>query len=94
MVRQDNKDGHSHNISNFILSDGSIHSNDESSTLILNGTATINTEDGSFSDTPISIIIRSNGSIASSIGENTNIINPKWIPEGGTIECMDRSSEG
>jgi len=86
MVRPDNKDRHSHNISNFILADGSIHSNDKSSTLILNGTAMINTEDGSFSDTPISIIIRSNGSISSSINKNSNIIYPKWIPEGGTIE--------
>ena len=85
MVRPNNKDGHSHRISNFMFVDGSIYSNDKSSSLILNGTATVNTEVGSFSDTPISIIIRSNGSITSPIDKETNTINPKWTPEEGTI---------
>jgi hypothetical protein len=85
MVQTDNPNSHKNEISNFSFTNGSINSTDVSSTLILNGSASIDTELGSYVDVPISIKIIDKEPIIVSIDTQNNRLLPKWVPGGGTI---------
>jgi hypothetical protein len=84
----DNSAGHEHEISEFKLTNSSIGSSDEGSLLRFNGTASIETDVGLYSDVPISIGIIDEGPAIISIDTQTNEIKPQWIPEGGTISIL------
>jgi hypothetical protein len=81
----DNSDGHKHQVSEFNLENSSIGSSDEGSVLEFNGTATIETDVGLYSDVPIGIKIMDAAPAIVIIDTQTNKIQPQWIPEGGTI---------
>ena len=84
----DNSQGHEHVISNFNLINSSIGSGSEGSTIVFNGTATIETDVGLYSDVPISIRIIDEAPAILSIDTQTNEIEPQWIPGGGTISVL------
>ena len=84
----DNSDGHEHKISEFRLTNSSIASDEGGSEIIFNGTATIETDVGLYSDVPISIKIDDDGPVIVSIDTQTNQIKPQWIPRGGTIGVL------
>jgi hypothetical protein len=85
MKGTDNSDGHKHQVSEFNLENSSIGSSDEGSVLEFNGTASIETDVGLYSDVPISIKIMDAAPAIVTIDTQTNKIQPQWIPEGGTI---------
>jgi hypothetical protein len=84
----DNSDGHEHKISEFRLTNSSIASDEGGSEIIFNGTASIETDVGLYSDVPISIKIDDEGPVIVSIDTQTNEIKPQWIPKGGTIGVL------
>jgi hypothetical protein len=81
----DNSAGHEHKISEFKLVNNSFGSTEEGSEISYNGTASIETDVGLYSDVPISIRIYDEGPAIVSIDTQTNEIEPQWVPEGGTI---------
>ena len=50
--------------------------------LVFNGTGTVETDVGLYSDVPISIKIMDKGPVIVSIDTLTNEIKPEWIPGG------------
>jgi hypothetical protein len=84
----DNSQGHKHEISDFKLVNRSISSGSEGSTIVLNGTATMETDVGLYSDVPISIRIIDEAPAILSIDTQTNEVEPQWIPGGGTISVL------
>ena len=88
MRATDNSDGHEHKISEFRLTNSSIASDEGGSEITFNGTASIETDVGLYSDVPISIKIDDDGPIIVSIDTQTNEIKPQWIPRGGTIGVL------
>jgi hypothetical protein len=88
MKGTDNSAGHEHKISEFKLENSSIGSTEEVSQITFNGTASIETDVGLYSDVPISIIIYDEGPVIVSIDTQTNEIEPQWISEGGTVQVL------
>ena len=88
MKGTDNSDEHEHKISEFKLTNSSIGSSEEGSEITFNGTGTIETDIGLYSDVPISIKIYDQGPAIVSIDTQTNEIKPQWIPNGGTISVL------
>jgi hypothetical protein len=84
----DNSQGHEHKISNFKLTISSIKSSEDASEITFNGTGSIETDVGLYSDVPISIKIFDEGPTIVSIDTQTNEISPQWIPKGGTIGVL------
>ena len=84
----DNSAGHEHKISEFKLARSSVESSEEGSQFTFNGTGSVETEVGLYSDVPISIRIYDNGPAIVSIDTQTNEIKPQWIPGGGTISVL------
>ena len=84
----DNSAGHEHKISEFKLLDSSIRSSEDGSEITYNGTGSIETDVGLYSDVPISIKIDDEGPVIVSIDTQTNEIKPQWIPDGGTIGVL------
>jgi hypothetical protein len=84
----DNSAGHEHKISEFKLTSSSIGSSEEGSEIVFNGTASIETDVGLYSDVPISIKIYDEGPVIVSLDTQTNEIKPKWIPRGGTFSVL------
>jgi hypothetical protein len=84
----DNSEGHEHMISEFKLVNSSIGSSSEGSTIVFNGTASIETDVGLYSDVPISIKINDEAPAIVSIDTQTNEIKPQWVPEGGTFSML------
>jgi hypothetical protein len=92
--RTDNSQGHEHKISNFNFVNSSISSSSSGSIIVLNGTASIDTDIGLRPDVPISIRITDEGPAILSIGAQSNEIKPQWIPRGGTIALLiDESAQ-
>jgi hypothetical protein len=88
MKGTDNSAGHEHKISEFKLASNSFESSEEGSQISYNGTASIETDVGLYSDVPISIKIIDEGPAIVSIDTQTNEIEPQWIPEGGTVHVL------
>ena len=84
----DNSEGHEHVVSEFELTNRSIDSSNEGSTIMFNGTASIETEVGLYSDVPISIKILDEAPAIVTIDAQTNEIKPQWIARGGTISLL------
>jgi hypothetical protein len=84
----DNSEGHEHQILEFNLANSSIGSTNEGSSFVFNGTASIETDVGLYSDVPVSIRIIDQGPAIVSIDTQTNEITPQWIPEGGTVSVL------
>jgi hypothetical protein len=84
----DNSAGHEHKISNFKLMRSSVGSSAEGSEFVFNGTATIETDVGLYSDVPVVVRINDEGPAIVSINTQTNEVKPQWIPQGGTISVL------
>jgi hypothetical protein len=84
----DNSEGHEHKLSDFELTNRSTDSSNEGSTIVFNGTASIETDVGLYSDVPISIKILDEAPAIVTIDAQTNEIKPQWIPRGGTISLL------
>jgi hypothetical protein len=80
-----NSNGHEHEISEFRLTNSSITSGKGGSVIMFNGTGTVETDVGLYSDVPISIKIIDVGPVIVSIDTQTSKMKPQWIPRGGTI---------
>ena len=79
---------HEHEISDFKLMNRSINSGTDGSEIVFNGTASVETDVGLYSDVPISIRITDKAPAIISIDTQSNKIEPKWIPGGGTIGVL------
>jgi hypothetical protein len=84
----DNSGEHEHMISDFKLVNSSIGSSNEGSEIVFNGTASVETDVGLYSDVPISIKIIDEAPAIASIDTQTNEIKPQWVPEDGTIGVL------
>jgi hypothetical protein len=85
MAKTNNPNNHRSRIYDFKYLDGSINSTDKVTTIILNGTASIDTENGLYIDVPVSLKIVDREPIIVSIDTQSNRVIPKWIPGGGTM---------
>ena len=85
MRTTNNSGGHAHKVYDFKLTDGSIVSDEEGSVLIFDGTSSVETPFGLYTEVPINIKIMDGGPAIVSIDSQSNTIKPKWIPKGGTI---------
>ena len=83
-----NLQGHEHKISNFNLVNSAISSGDEGSIIVFNGTASVETDVGLYSDVPISIRMMDKAPAILSISTQSNEIKPQWVPQGGTIALL------
>jgi hypothetical protein len=83
-----NSGEHEHKISDFKLMNRSINSGSEGSKIVFNGTGTVETNAGLYSDVPISIRITDKAPAIISIDPQSNKIEPKWIAGGGTIGVL------
>jgi hypothetical protein len=81
----DNLDEHEHKVSEFRLSNSSVKSGIEGSEFVFNGTGSVETDIGLYTDVPVSIKITDKAPAIISIDTQTNKINPQWLPGGGTI---------
>lgn len=88
MKGTDNSESHDHTLSEFELTNRSIDSSNEGSTIVFNGTASIETDVGLYSDVPISIKLVDEAPAILTIDAQTNEIQPQWIPRGGTISLL------
>jgi hypothetical protein len=79
---------HEHKISDFKLMNRSINSGSDGSEIVFNGTGSVETDVGLYSDVPISIRITDKAPAIISIDTQSNKIEPKWIPGGGTIGLL------
>ena len=79
---------HEHEISDFKLMNRSINSGTDGSEIVFNGTASVETDVGLYSDVPISIRITDKAPAIISIDTQSNKIESKWIPGGGTIGVL------
>jgi hypothetical protein len=87
MMRTDNADRHRDKISGLKQVNISSSNNPGGSSILINGTATIDTDNGLHSDVPVSIRIIDKGKV-SLVTEPTGGIKGKWIPGGGTISLL------
>jgi hypothetical protein len=85
MKGTDNSGAHEHEISEFKLINSSFGSSNEGTNLTFNGTASIETDVGLYSEVPISIRFIDGAPAIVSIDTQTNEIRPQWVPGGGTI---------
>jgi hypothetical protein len=85
MKGTDNSAEHEHELSEFKVTNSSVSSTEEGSTIVYNGTASIETDVGLYSEVPISIRIIDGAPAIVSIDTQTNQIEPQWVPGGGTI---------
>jgi hypothetical protein len=85
MVTTNNSEGHDHDINSFQLNGGTLESTTEGSIIVWNGTASLETDDGLYTDVPISVKIIDESPITVSIDTQSNSITPKWLPGGGLI---------
>lgn len=85
MRTTNNSQAHGHKVFDFKLTDGSVVSGDEGSVLVFDGISSVDTPFGLYTEVPISIKIMDGGPAIASIDTQSDIIKPKWIPEGGTI---------
>ena len=83
-----NSQGHDHKISNFKLLNSAISSGGKGSIIVLNGTASVETDAGLYSDVPISIRLIDIAPAILSIGAENNEVKPQWVPQGGTIALL------
>jgi hypothetical protein len=83
-----NSQGHEHKISNFKLVNTAITSGGEGSVIVFNGTSSVETDAGLYSDVPISIRLVDKGPAFLSIGTQNNEMKPQWVPQGGTIALL------
>jgi len=81
----DNSGAHGLKISAFKLTDNSVITGDLGSVLIFNGTATVKTPSGLFTDIPIRIKLIDSGQVFLSTNPQSSVVEPKWIPKGGII---------
>jgi hypothetical protein len=86
--RTDNSQGHEHKISNFNLVNSSISSSSEGSIIVVNGTASIDTDVAFYPSVPISIRMMDRAPTILSISAQSNEIKPQWVPQGGTIALL------
>ena len=84
----DNSAEHEHKISEFKLLNRSISSGSQGSEIVFNGTGTVETDMGLYSDVPISIKMNDEAPAIISIDTQSNKIEPQWIPGGGTIGLL------
>jgi hypothetical protein len=84
----DNSAGHEHMISEFMLNRSSIGSSEGGTEIVFNGTASVETDVGLYTDVPVSIGIIDEAPAIVSIDTQTNEIRPQWIPGGGTISIL------
>jgi hypothetical protein len=84
----DNSQGHEHKISEFNLVNSTIGSGSEGTNISFNGTATVETDVGLYSEVPISIRIIDGAPAIVAIDTQTNEIKPQWVPSGGTISLL------
>jgi hypothetical protein len=84
----DNSGEHEHKISEFKLMNRSINSGSEGFEIVFNGTASVESDVGLYSDVPISIRIVDEAPAIISIDTQSNEIEPQWIPGGGTIGVL------
>jgi hypothetical protein len=84
----DNSNEHEHKISEFKLLNSSFNSGSEGSEFFFNGTGSIETDVGLYTDVPISIKISDEAPAIISIDTQTNEIKPQWIPGGGTVGVL------
>jgi hypothetical protein len=84
----DNSDEHEHKISEFKLMNRSINSSSEGTTIVLNGTGSVETDVGLYSDVPISIRITDKAPAIISLDTQTNVMQPQWFPDGGTVGVL------
>jgi hypothetical protein len=84
----DNSAGHEHKISEFKLARSSVESSEGGSQFTFNGTGSVETDVGLYSDVPVSIRLYDEGPAIVSIDTQTNEIKPQWIPGGGTISVL------
>ena len=87
MMRTDNADRHRDKISGFKLVNISSSSNPGGSTIVINGTVTIDTGNTLHSDVPVSIRIIDKGQVIKA-KEPTGGIKGTWVPGGGTISLL------
>lgn len=85
MKGTDNSAEHEHEVSEFKLISSSFGSSNEGSNITFNGTASIETDVGLYSDVPISLRIIDEAPAIVSIDTQTNEIKPQWVPGGGTV---------
>jgi hypothetical protein len=85
MKGTDNSAEHEHEVSEFKVTDSSVSSSDEGSTIVYNGTASVETDVGLYSEVPVSIRIIDGAPAIVSIDTQTNEIKPQWVPGGGTL---------
>jgi hypothetical protein len=84
----DNSAKHEHKISEFKLNSSSIDSSEGGSEIVLNGTGSVETNVGLYTDVPLSINITDQAPVIVSLDPQTNEIKPQWIPAGGTIGLL------
>jgi hypothetical protein len=84
----DNSAKHEHKISEFKLNSSSIDSSEGGSEIVLNGTGSVETDVGLYTDVPLSIKIADQAPAIVSLDTQTNEIEPQWIPGGGTIGLL------
>lgn len=91
-VKPDNTEGITYKISNFKLDSPFIKTNESSSKLVFNGTATIKTKGADSSEVPIKITIIDRGPITASL-DATGSVHASWVPKGGTISILVDAKE-
>jgi hypothetical protein len=88
MKGTDNSGGHQHMISEFKLLNKSIESSNDGSVIVFNGTGSVETDVGLYTDVPMSITIHDAGPAIITVDTQTNEIQSQWIPRGGTIALL------
>jgi len=88
LAKSDNTERHSHEISDFKLTDSSITNNGESTTLIFKGIANISDINKQTVQVPVAIKIIETGQVTASLNTERQYKNPSWSPKGGTISLF------
>jgi len=65
--------------------DGYLNSTTDGSTLVFNGTVSLETDDGLYTDLPISVKMLDESPLTVSIDRQSSNLIPKWEPGGGLI---------
>lgn len=86
-VKPDNSESLKYKIYDFKLAKSDIKPVDDSSILVFNGSGTVNSKGGTFSQVPINIMITDRAPVTASIDGSGSAI-PSWSPKGGTISIL------
>jgi len=86
-VKPDNSESLKYKVYDFKLAKSDIKPVDESSILVFNGTGTVSSKSGTFSQVPINIMITDRAPVTASIDRSGSAI-PSWLPKGGTISIL------